>query len=128
MFSISGGMVPNELAACRLGCVCSDELLLTSEITSVSQHLDWQLPAVSRLLSTTGPPLPKSLSKMIPIFTRKEEMGVIASAMIECLCAPTRQRCDRLEERIQDLEFRAEHSGALGLCCAAPARSSQAHR
>ena len=54
--------------ACRLACVCSDELLLTSETMSVSQHLLWQLPAVSRLLSTTGPPPPNIFCSMVPIF------------------------------------------------------------
>ena len=28
------------------------------------------------------------------------KMGLIASAIAECLCAPTRQRCDGLEMRI----------------------------
>ena len=60
----------------------SEDELLTSETTSVSQHFEVQLPAVSA--STMGPPPPNSLSIMIPIFTRKQEMGIVASLFTEC--------------------------------------------
>ena len=56
-----------------LACVCSEEELLTSETMSVLQHLLWQLPAVSRLLSTTGPPPPNIFCSMAPIFTENNK-------------------------------------------------------
>ena len=93
---------------------------------SVSQHLDWQDPAVSRVLATTGVPPPNSFSKTIPIC---KKMGSIVStwsaALSEICCAPT-HRVAILEERVSDLEAMQRHSVSLGLstCCVNPGRTS----
>ena len=60
-----------------------DEDELTSQIAPVSQHQLWQFPAVSRLLSTIGPP-PHSLFTMISTFYKKTKMGVRMSLLKEC--------------------------------------------
>ena len=55
-------------------------------------------------------------------------MGIVLSHLTECLCAPGRKHYQNLEERIEELELRAEHSQALGLCCAGPSRQSREWR
>ena len=115
--------------ACRLACVCSEEELLISDTTSVSQHLDWQLPAVSRLLSTTGPP-PSNFCIIAPIFTGNKEMGTVVSMLQNCCmrCKSALAIADRdvtqdshneLAERLANLELltRRYHLQPSGLCC-----------
>ena len=64
MFSISGGMVPNELAAWRLGWVVG--LSELSDTTS-SQHWLEQAPCVSTSISGLPPPKSFCIIKL-PIF------------------------------------------------------------
>ena len=83
--------------ACRLACVCSEEELLTSEMMSVSQHLLWQLPAVSRLLSTTGPPPPNNFCSIAPILqeTRNGRRGFYAPKLLHAMQKRTCHRGPR---------------------------------
>ena len=110
--------------------MCSEEELLTSEITSVSQHFEVQLPAVSRLLSTTGPPPPNNFCSIAPIFTGKQEMGGVASMLQNCCmrCKSalaiadrdvTQDSHDELAERLAHLELLTKryHLQPGGLCC-----------
>ena len=115
---------------CRLAWVCSEEELLTSEINSVSQHCEVQLPVVSRLLSTTGPPPPNNFCITAPIFTGKQEMGGVASMLQNCCmrCKSalaiadrdvTQESHDELAERLAHLELLTKrfHLQPGGLCC-----------